>query len=220
MKKILFAFLISFVFVFSCFSLPNIKLYQGARFDCSIKNDKIYDEHNDLLYEVRNGKLYYCGDDDYVGIKVYETNDFVIFDVFDNDKLKERCEYDKKSGFLRNKKSYEDELLVEMSEYDEKTGVIAKNSFYSKGKIQAFVMYECDKRSGKILKEERHNSVGDIILANEFDIKTGKIIKTAFYNDDGSCKMYLVYDKKTGKEVERYIYSSATKKPTKYVFYA
>ena len=220
MKKVLFAIVFSFSSALLCFSLPNIKLYQGARFDCSIKNDKIYDEHNDLLYEVRNGKVYYSGENLYVGIKISENNEYIVFERFSDNKLKERCEYDKKSGFLRKKKSYEEKLLVELTEYDEKTGFIAKDSFYSDGKIQYFLIYECDKHSGKILKDERRNSVGNIILANEYDVKTGKKIKTYFYNDDGSCRMYLVYDKKSGKEIERYIYASGAKKPQKYVFLA
>ena len=79
MKKILFALVVSFSSVLLCFSLPNIKLYQNSRFDCKIENDKIFDERNDLLYEIRNGKVYYYGENLYVGMNVSENDVFVIF---------------------------------------------------------------------------------------------------------------------------------------------
>ena len=71
----------------------------AGEFVFKIDVDKIYDEDEELLCTIRDGKVYGAEDDEYMGT-ISEQNDRLIFNFYNDDKLKDSLEYDISTGFL------------------------------------------------------------------------------------------------------------------------
>lgn len=238
MKKILFAVLISLSSVLSCFSLPNIKLYENTELKYIIKNDKIYDKDDVLLYDYSAGKLYYPETDSFAGTTISEKDNLLIFEEYLIEKLWRHYEFDLSSGYMILHKLYLFGGSVIVSDYDEKSGLWIKKTWYSKDKLENYEIYEYDKgscvlskrynadgtldnytrysydkKTKKLVKEEFYNSSDKLVSMNEYDAITGHPNIKYDYSETGSIKAKTLYDGSSWSPVKRFIYTSSSGNP-------
>lgn len=236
MKKILCTYFILFL-ASLCFSFPNMKLYENARFVYQISDNAIYNAHDVIIFEIRDGALYNAFNNEYAGT-ISESGDMVVIDRYFKGEKTTYSEYSKRTGFLLLQQTDWD-----ASEYDEKTGLIRKYSNYKNGQLDSYNLYEhekdkimkttyykadgsfdgltqfeYDKKTGNKIKESYFDADNHLVQITEFDTQTKRRIKQSEYNIDGSLKTQTTYDKNSGYGVEQLIYESASKKPIKQSF--
>ncbi len=224
-----------------CFSLPNIKLYQEGEVICQIDNDNIYSKDNNLIYNIRDGKIYDAEKNEYAGITISEQDNRLIWK---DDKFKFTWEYSKATGYLLKVNSYYSENYTAETEYDEETGLKRKSSFYNGNSLESYTLYEyengklskslCydgngssqgytqysyDKKTEILIREEDYDGSNQLKAVDEYDKKTGKNTRHSYY-DNGKCVFSVTYeyDSKTGKETKKKEYgeNNILKTQTKY----
>lgn len=234
MKKIFFTSFALFL-TSLCFAIPNMKLYEDAKFIYQISDNAIYDNDGDLIFNIQGNKLY--RGNEYAGT-IAEIDDIVVIDRYFEGKRTTYSEYSKCTGFLLLQKAgwY-------VSEYDEKTGLKKKTSWYEDGELDSYALYEYekekitkiahykadnsfdgfiqfsyDKKTGNETKESHFDADNRLLRTMEYDPKTEKQTKESEYNSDGSLKSKTLYDKNSEVPTERLVYSPTEKKLMKLTF--
>lgn len=234
MKKIFFTSFALFL-TSLCFAIPNMKLYEDAKFIYQISDNAIYDNDGDLIFNIQGNKLY--RGNEYAGT-IAEIDDIVVIDRYFEGKRTTYSEYSKCTGFLLLQKAgwY-------VSEYDEKTGLKKKTSWYEDGELDSYALYEYekekitkiahykadnsfdgfiqfsyDKKTGNETKESYFDADNRLLRTMEYDPKTEKQTKESDYNSDGSLKSKTLYDKNSEVPTERLVYSPTEKKLMKLTF--
>lgn len=234
MKKLFFTSLVLFL-TSLCFAIPNMKLYEDAKFTHQISDNAIYDNDGNLIFNIQGNELYRKYE--YAGA-ISEIDDMIIIDWYSNGEKEAHCEYSKSTGFL---------LLRRINwytlEYDEKTGLKKKTSWYKDGELDSYALYEYekdkitkvahhkadnsldgflqfsyDKKTGNKTKKSHFNADNRLVRTIEYDPKTEKQAEEYEYNSDGSLKHKTLYDKNSGVPTERLVYSPTEKKLMKLAF--
>lgn len=234
MKKIFFTSLALFSMSL-CFAIPNMKLYEDAKFIYQISDNAICDNDGNLIFKIQGNELY--REDEYAGT-ISETDDIVVIDRYFKGKRTTYSEYSKRTGFLLLQKAGE-----YVSEYDEKTGLKKKTSLYEDGELDYYALYEYekdkiiriihykaddsldgfiqlfyDKKTGNKTKKSYFNADNRLVRTMEYAPKTEKRAEESEYNSDGSLKHKTLYDKNSGVPTERLVYSPSEKKLIKLTF--